>query len=163
MLLFDTQAAQEGLVMVERIHLYISVIAIIVTMLGGVWRASYVFNKKADKDDTVSSDEFEEYKENHDKWHKRDEDSLKSMNETLIKSIDNSRTQYQQHLHDIMARFEENIQEQRRFNQMVMDKQDVMAKNQGDMSVAIGKIESNLNILVQDYNHRQKEIRGGRS
>lgn len=149
------QSSQEITVNVGATGFYVSVGGVIGTLGLVIWRMSRAFNSKADKSfveekmsKKVDSDDFDEFKRDHEKRHE-------SINDSFIKEMDRAAQEHQKFVQDIMSRIEENTQNQREFNKEIARKQETLLTK-------VIAIETNMNTLITDYNNRQKQmIRGG--
>lgn len=156
------EKAQEIVINVGTIGFYISVAGVIGTLGLGLWRISAAFNSKADKsyveekmEEKMDQDDFNDFKQEHAKHHE-------DINKHLFREMEQSNINTQKFIQDVMFRIEENAQAQRDFNKSIVAKQDEMGKAQSDMLVKIGKIETSLGILVNDFNNRQSNLNSKR-
>lgn len=152
------EKAQEIVINVGTTGFYISIAGVIGTLGIGIWRMSAAFSDKADKsyvDDVfkkkMDQDDFDAYVENHEELHN-------TINKSLLRELEQSSNRTQQFIQDVLTRMEENSQYQREFNKDIVKKQDELFKQQGEMMIKIGKIETSLGVLVNDFNNRQVTI-----
>lgn len=155
MLCILLQGMQRITIDVGIVGFYISILGVVGAIVAGVWRISRLFNGKADRFNTnnalekkVGKVDFDKYVREHSKLHD-------VLNESFLREVEKANVATQQFVQDMVARMEESSQFQKDFNKDISKRQDELFKQQGEVLVKVGKIEANLEILINDFNNRQ--------
>lgn len=155
MLCILLQGMQRITIDVGTVGFYISILGVVGAIVAGVWRISRLFNGKADRFNTnnalekkVGKVDFDKYVREHSKLHD-------ILNESFLREVEKANVATQQFVQDMVARMEESSQFQKDFNKDISKRQDELFKQQGEVLVKVGKIEANLEILINDFNNRQ--------